>query len=168
MDIKLEPLERTDFPRIRNWIDPEIFHIFKEPIDDGQLEMLLSKSLVGIPTEVGRRAIDQNKGEMVGLIHAVLDLKDDMMHIQQIVVNPKLRGQGYGSAILGNFIVECFAQFDLHRVQLFTEENNKSAIACYRKVGFKVDGIIRDRVKTKEGYLSTYIFSILSNEWNSE
>ncbi len=165
MGLVLEPLEKSDFPGIRDWIDPDIFHIFKAPIDDEQLEMLLSKSLDGIPTELGMRAIDPDKEEMVGIIHAIFNLKDDSIHIQQMVVHPELRGQGYGQAILRSFIEECFAQFNLHRIQLFTEENNESGIACYRKVGFKVDGIIRDRVKTSDGYLSTYIFSILSNEW---
>lgn len=165
MRLELEPLERSDFSRIQDWIDPAIFHIFTTPVDDEQLEILLSKERHGVPAELGKRIVDRDNGELVGIIHAVLNLEDDLMHIQQIVVDPARRGQGYGQAILKCFIDYCLANFDLHRIQLFTEENNKSAIACYREVGFKVDGILRDHVKTKDGYLSTYIFSILSDEW---
>jgi RimJ/RimL family protein N-acetyltransferase len=165
MNLQFEPLERSDFPKIRNWIDPVIFRLFKAPVDDKQLEMLLSKERDGVPAELGRRITDLDNGKLVGVIHAVLDPEDDLMHIRQIVVNPAHRGQGYGQAILKCFIDDCFANYDLHRIQLFTEENNESAIACYRKVGFKVDGILRDCVKNRNGYLNTHIFSILRDEW---
>jgi RimJ/RimL family protein N-acetyltransferase len=165
MNLILEQLESSDFSRIRSWIDPAVFHIFKAPVDDEQLEMLLSKESGGVVTEVGMRAVDQDSGRLVGIAHAILNPDDDLMHIQQIVVDPQRRGRGYGSAILRQFVDHCLGTYHLHRIQLFTEENNEPAIACYRKVGFKVDGILRDRVKVGDGYLSTYIFSILSNEW---
>jgi len=167
MKIDLEPLERSDFSKIRDWIDPDIFRIFKAPVDDEQLEMLLSKEHEGRPGELGRRAIDRDTGELVGVIHAILNPQDDLMHIQQIVIDPRRRGQGYGQALIRCFIDYCLARFDLHRIQLFTEEDNEPAIACYRKAGFKVDGILRDRVKTASGYLGTYVFSILSDEWKN-
>ena len=165
MKLELEPLEKGDFTKIRGWIDPAIFHIFKAPVDNKQLEMLLSKYSNDVPTELGMRAIDMDKSKIVGIVHAILNFENDLMHIQQIVVDPACRSQGYGSAILKCFIDHCLANYKLHRIQLFTEENNKAAIFCYSKVGFKVDGILRDRVKTRDGYLSTYVFSILRDEW---
>jgi len=142
--LKLEQLEKNDFPRIRDWIDPTIFHIFKAPVADEQCEMLLSKKRDGVTTELGMRAIDEDAGGLIGIIHAVLQLEDNLMHIQQIVVDPILRGQGYGPEILRCFIDHCLDDYKLHRIQLFTEENDLSAIACYLKVGFKVDGILHD------------------------
>jgi RimJ/RimL family protein N-acetyltransferase len=165
MKLELEQLQRSDFPTIRDWIDPAVFHIFKAPVDDEQLEMLLSKEHDGVVSELGMRFIDRDSARLVGIVHAVLNPDDDLMHIQQIVVDPARRGRGYGPAILRCFIDYCLDNYELHRIQLFTEENNQAAISCYRKIGFRVDGILRDRVKTKDGYLSTYVFSILSNEW---
>ena len=49
--------------------------------------------------------------------------------------------------------------------QLFTEEDNMQAISCYKKVGFHIDGLMRDINKTNYGYLGTCIFSILCDEW---
>jgi RimJ/RimL family protein N-acetyltransferase len=168
MNVRLEQLDRKDFPIIKDWIDPEIFHIFKAPIDDKQLEKLLTKEQDGIQTEIGLRAVDNETDKIVGLVHSVVDQKNDYTHLQQIVVDPDLRGKGYGTAILDLFLELCFTTHKLHRVQLFTEENNKQAITCYKKVGFHVDGLIRDRVKTDNGYLSTYIFSMLRDEWSSK
>jgi RimJ/RimL family protein N-acetyltransferase len=165
MTIHLDELERQDFPKIREWIDPNIFRIFRSPINDQQLERLLSKRENGTPSDIGMRAVDSETDEIVGLIHAVINNKNDYAHIQQIVVDPRLRCRGYGSAILSTFLDICFDSYNFHRVQLFTEEDNKLAIACYKKVGFHIDGLMRDIYKTDNGYLGTYIFSILCDEW---
>lgn len=168
MTIHLEELEKRDFPKIRDWIDPNVFHIFKSPVEDRQLERLLTKEKDGMPTDIGMRAVDVKTAEIVGLIHAVINEENDYAHIQQVVVGPGLRGRGYGSAILVAFLDICFDSYKFHRVQLFTEEDNRQAIACYKKVGFHVDGLMRDVNRTDSGYLGTYIFSILYDEWQMQ
>lgn len=168
MTIHLEELERRDFPKIRDWIDPNVFHIFKLPVNDQQLERLLSKEEKGMPADIGLRAVDSETDEIVGLIHAVINRKNDYVHIQQIVVDPRFRNRGYGSAILTAFLDICFNSYDFHRVQLFTEEDNGPAISCYKKVGFHIDGLMRDINRTVNGYLGTYIFSILHDEWRNK
>jgi RimJ/RimL family protein N-acetyltransferase len=165
MNIRLEQLEKSDFPVIRDWIDPEIFHIFTAPIDDSQLERLLTKEHDGIQTEIGLRAVENETDKIIGLVHSIVDRENDLLHLQQIVVDPEQRNRGHGATILELFLELCFTTYNSHRVQLFTEEDNEPAIACYKKVGFHIDGMIRDRVKTKNGFLGTYIFSMLNNEW---
>ncbi len=167
MNIRLEQLKRTDFPVIKNWIDPKIFHIFTAPVDNNQLGKLLTKEPNGILTEIGLRAVDIETDKIIGLVHAIVDRDNDLIHLQQIVVDPEKRNRGYGAAILELFLELCFTEYKSHRVQLFTEEDNKQAVACYKKVGFHVDGMIRDRVKTATGFIGTYIFSMLDNEWLS-
>jgi len=110
-------------------------------------------------------AVNSETSEFVGLIHAVVNRENNYAHIQQIVVNPNLQNKGYGTAILMAFLGICFDSYNFHRVQLFTEEDNAPAIACYKKAGFHIDGILRDINKTDSGYLSTYVFSMLHDEW---
>ena len=86
-------------------------------------------------------------------------------HIQQIVVDPLKRNNGYGAKILSLFLDICFNSYSFHRVQLFTDENNMPAISCYKKVGFHIDGLMRDVNKTENRYFGTFIFSILDDEW---
>ncbi len=165
MKLYFDQLEVMDFPKIINWIDPDIFHIFKVPVDDKQLELLLSKVKDGIQYEIGMKILDKETDQIVGLIHSIINNKNNSMHIQQLIVNPEMRNHGIGSTILKMFLNYCFKEYGFHRIQLFTEENNKQAIACYKKVGFHLDGILRDLVKTGTGYLSSYVFSMLHNEW---
>ena len=94
MKVTLEELGKKDLSIIRDWIDPNIFRIFQAPIDEGQLERLLSKRHNGLLMEQGLRGVDTKTNEIVGLIHTVIDHKNDLAHVQQIVVNPNLRGRG--------------------------------------------------------------------------
>ena len=60
-----------------------------------------------------------------------------------------------------------FEQLGLHRVSLNVFDFNHSAIACYEKVGFCKDGLLRDTVRVGEKYWSHYVMSILEDEWRA-
>jgi RimJ/RimL family protein N-acetyltransferase len=164
--IRLEPLTPEDFPLIRPWIDPRVFRIFHEPIDDAQLNRLLSKHEDGRPTSLGFRIVRLSDSEIIGLIHAVIDWKNNLAHIGQIIVGDRTnRRAGVGTASLTRLLRICFNELGLHRVQLFVDEDNSSAIGCYKKVGFKAEGLMRDAARTDDGYVSWYSMSILEDEW---
>jgi RimJ/RimL family protein N-acetyltransferase len=65
-----------------------------------------------------------------------------------------------------NAIVEiAFETFKLHRVDLGVFDFNKSAIACYEKAGFKIEGTLRDCRKVNDEYWSLINMSILEEEY---
>jgi RimJ/RimL family protein N-acetyltransferase len=166
--IGLEPLEPHDFPLIRSWIDPRVFRIFHDPVDDDQLRRLLTSYDDGRPRSLGYRIVRCADTEIIGLIHAIIDWKNDLAHIGQLIVgDPDLRGRGIGAAALRLFLPICFEELGLHRAQIFVDEDNQSAIACYEKVGFKREGLMREATKTAEGYVSWYSMSILAGEWRA-
>ena len=49
-------------------------------------------------------------------------------------------------------------------MQIFVDEANLSAIACYKKVGFKPEGLMREATRTDDGYVSWFSMSILEEE----
>jgi RimJ/RimL family protein N-acetyltransferase len=165
-EIHLEPLKPEDFPLIRPWIDTRVFRIFHEPIDDMQLGRLLTKYEDKRPTSLGFRIVRTSDSKIIGLIHATIDWQNDLAHIGQIIVgDPATRGTGIGAASLVQMLRICFNELGLHRVQLFVDQDNPSAIACYKKVGFKAEGLMREATKIDDGYVSWYSMSILKEEW---
>lgn len=44
---------------------------------------------------------------------------------------------------------------------------NQPAIACYKKVGFQVEGHLRDYRKVGESYWSSYLMAILESDWRA-
>ena len=53
------------------------------------------------------------------------------------------RGKGYGTIATRLIIKHCFEVLKLNRVYLSVLDNNKSAIQSYEKVGFKIEGLLR-------------------------
>jgi len=46
-------------------------------------------------------------------------------------------------------------------------EFNKSAIKCYEKCGFKIEGLLRDSFVIDNQFYSVYNMSILKHEWKN-
>ena len=156
MELELEELTDDDFPTVRDWLDPGVFKIFSSPVDDTQLMRLLSAYRDGLQTDIGMKAVDSDTGDIVGLIHAVINTPGDYIHLQQIVVNPAMRNQGYGTYMIRLFLDTCFCNRETNRIQLFTGEENYAAIACYLKVGFR---------REKDRYQRELVFSIRESDW---
>jgi RimJ/RimL family protein N-acetyltransferase/predicted RNA methylase len=168
VEIKLEELERRDFERIRPWIDPRTFRVFHSPVDDDQLSRLLTAHVDGKPTSLGYRIVRTSDGEVIGLVHAIIDWRNSLAHIGQIVVgDPALRGLGIGTDALNRFLSICFDDLGLHRAQLFVDDDNAGAIACYRKAGLQVEGLMREATRVGSGYVSWHSMSILEEEWRT-
>jgi RimJ/RimL family protein N-acetyltransferase len=166
--IRLEGLETADFPHIRPWIDPRTFRIFNDPIDDQQLSRLLTKHLNGRPTSLGYRIVRISDSETIGLIHATIDWQNRLAHIGQVIVgDPALRRLGIGTEGMTQFLRVCFDDLGLHRAQLFVDEDNTEAIACYTKVGFRIEGLMREAIKVGNDYISWHSMSILEAEWRT-
>ena len=166
-DIRLEYLTSADFARIQPWIDPRIFRIFHTPVDKDQLEILLTTTDEGQPTSLGYRIVRGLDAEVVGMIHATINWKNNLAHIGQIVIDPSLRDLGIGSVGLKLFLEVCFSDLCLHRAQLFVDTDNTKAIACYQKAGFQIEGLMREATRVGSEYVSWHSMSILEEEWQN-
>ena len=66
--------------------------------------------------------------------------------------------------VLVNFI---FNEMNLHKISLLTYGFNKRAIRSYEKVGFKVEGVLKDNIYRDGQYQDEIIMSIFKDEWKS-
>ncbi len=71
----------------------------------------------------------------------------DELRFGFVIVNPDIRGKGYGKAMLQLGVKFAFEIYGAKRVSLGVFENNPSAYHCYKAVGF--DDVILD---TAEAY----------------
>ncbi|MBE6051446.1 MAG: GNAT family N-acetyltransferase [Clostridium sp.] len=78
------------------------------------------------------------------------------------------RNNGYGTEAVKLILKYAFNELNLNRVGLDVIGNNKAAIRCYEKAGFKTEGIIREGV-IRDGVKQNRIYmGILYKEWKSE
>ncbi|MEH7458799.1 GNAT family protein [Bacillus sp. JJ1127] len=75
------------------------------------------------------------------------------------------RGKGYGTEGLRLILKYAFHELNLHRVGLDVISYNQPAIKAYEKVGFQMEGCMREAVQRDGKKFDRIIMGILQNEW---
>jgi RimJ/RimL family protein N-acetyltransferase len=169
--LRLRPLALEDCEAIHAWITsadalfqwsgPWDFHW---PFDIGQLRRDIERA-----SEHRRlyAAVDTG-GELVG--HAMLTVQPDhgLGVIGRVLIDPTRRDAGLGTALMREIAAVGFDQFGLHRLQLGVYDFNTGAIACYQRVGFVIEGRMRDSTRGAAGYWNGYLMALLEPEYRAQ
>jgi RimJ/RimL family protein N-acetyltransferase len=83
-------------------------------------------------------AVDEN-GEVIGhfIIRYPRDDDDSSVRFGFVIVNPSLRGRGYGKEMLHLGVEYVKEHFSALRIDLGVFDNNESARHCYETTGFR-------------------------------
>ncbi len=83
-----------------------------------------------------------------------------------VIYSKKYWGQGYGTEALKLLINYGFNNLNLHRILLFTHEENIRAQRAYEKIGFKSGGRRRQASYFDGTYHDLLLFDLLESEFN--
>lgn len=75
------------------------------------------------------------------------------------------RGRGLGFQTYKLMLDEFLLHRNMDNVWLEVLETNETGIALYRKLGFKQDGVLRNRVFRNGTYINCLVMSLLRTEW---
>ena len=75
-------------------------------------------------------------------------------------------GQGYGADVLETVLKYCFNKLELNRVELSVFPFNPRAIECYKKCGFRVEGVKKQAVRKDGKFVDDIIMGILKKDYN--
>jgi len=107
-----------------------------------------------------------DNGKLVGLVLLFgLQDKNRVLEFRRIAINEK--GSGYGREAIGIIKNICFKELKFHRLWLDVFDDNARAIGLYESEGFKMEGLLRENVRSKNAYRSQRIYSILESEYNN-
>jgi len=82
-----------------------------------------------------------------------------------LIFEPGAIGHGIGTEATTLVVDYAFQRLNAHRVWLGVNEMNVGAIKCYKKVGFKEEGRLRDDIFTYGAYHDVIRMGILEDEW---
>lgn len=177
MNIHLEPFERGDFQRLIRWVPTAEFMLlwsgpyFTFPLNESQLEAYLhSAEGVPSPRKIFKAVADET-GEVVGHIELnAIDWKNLSGMVSKVLVGSEnKRENGIGTQMMQRLIEIAFEDLGLHRLALYVFDFNEPAINCYKKVGFKIEGHLRDFRKAGDNrYYSSYLMALLKPDWRQE
>ena len=80
---------------------------------------------------------------------------------------PTYRGRGFGISAQRLLIDYIFTHYPVHRVQVTTDPENKAELACIHKLGFTLEGRVRQGQWREGAWHDQLLFSLLRTEWES-
>lgn len=141
--IRIRPLEKEDLSFIhdldndanimRYWFE-EPYEAFMELVD------LYNKH---IHDQSERRFIIDKGGESLGLVELI---EIDYVHRRaefQIIIDPKHQGMGYATLATRLAMEYAFCVLNLYKLYLVVDNENAKAIHIYKKMGFEVEGVLK-------------------------
>lgn len=75
-------------------------------------------------------------------------------------------GQGLGTDTLRTVLEYCFKKLKLNRVELGVFKFNPRGQRCYKKCGFRVEGVKKQAIKKNGKFIDDIIMGITKNDYN--
>jgi ribosomal protein S18 acetylase RimI-like enzyme len=108
-----------------------------------------------------------DSGEMVGHVSVEANRHHRVANIGRVAIAPDRRGGGLGAALMRATVSHGFDTLGMHRMQLNVYTFNVAAIACYRSVGFVVEGVSTDSTRGSAGYWDGLAMSLLDTDYRN-
>lgn len=149
--VNLRDIEVSDFKKIIEWHKSQLLSYLvgdRLPKDvDECRERYLRKSMFNKIL-----AIEDKGGNILGEIGIDhIQWKEKMAELFIYIGEEKLWSKGYGSEALSIFIDYIFKVKGFNTIYLRVYENNKRAMRCYEKCGFKKMGILKFKKRRNSG-----------------
>lgn len=175
MKIKLERFNYEEIPQLISWVPDKEFLLqwagpsYTFELLDKQLRHDIDLMLENDAKSLMFSAKHIENNETVGHVQLMgIDRTNMSARIGRVIVGEKEnRGKGIGFQIINAVLDIAFNELELHRVDLGVFDFNKSAIACYEKAGFIIEGKLRECRKINGQYWSLFNMSILENEYRN-
>lgn len=134
--------------------------VFHWPLERHAEEMALPSSLYfvlrGPEQEIAGFALVQGIGD-----------PDRKLHLKRIAVTAP--GGGLGSVLLQGVLARLFGETEANRVDLHVFVGNDRARRAYEKVGFQLEGVLRDYHRQADGaFRSMWLMSVLRRDWEAQ
>ncbi|MCY6354470.1 GNAT family N-acetyltransferase [Clostridium sp. ZS2-4] len=175
MVIKLERFSYEEIPQLISWIPNKefllqwagpsyTFELLEKQLQN-EVNMMLEQNSPNLMFSA--KLIESN--ETVGHIQLLgIDRVNMSARIGRVLVGGKEnRNKGIGLQMINAILDITFNELNLHRIDLGVFDFNASAIACYKKAGFIIEGNFRECRKINGQYWSLLNMSILEDEYRN-
>ena len=171
MSVRLEPFSESDIETLIGWVDrPGASDLWASrtypfPLTREIVQSHLERTK-STPCElVAFKILKNDHQKPVG--HVELDRFDHQTHsvrITRLFIDPANRGSGIARQAIELLLNYCFENLKLNRVEILAIETNEIAFHLYRKLGFTVEGFLRENMFLSGQRFGSHLLSILRSE----
>lgn len=151
---------------------------FNHPSVYGQMTFDIPLSLAGTEEWFSRNRLDRSRVDfcfyaedekrvmtrvaMGGLVDIDRDNRRAELYI---VVDPEKLGRGIGKNAVQWLCNYGFSELNLMKVYLFTLPDNQRAQSLYERIGFVLEGVLRQHVCHRGKFTDRYVYGLLREQW---
>lgn len=84
-----------------------------------------------------------------------------------VMVNPVMQGMGIGKQVSFWMYNYAFSKLDLHKIYLYTNDDNVAAYSIYEKAGFELEGILKEHKWKNDKFQNRRFYGLLKSDWNN-
>ncbi|MDP8237692.1 MAG: GNAT family protein [Candidatus Hatepunaea meridiana] len=171
--VYLRPLERSDInERYLYWLnDPEVNRYLETGVFPQTLESLerFYENQISSHTDIVLAIIDKEKDVHIGNIKlGPINWIKRRSYLGMLVGDKNYWGKGLGTEIRRLMVEYAFYRLNLHRIDSSMYAEHKAIIRVNEKLGFKVEGIVRECVVIDGKYSNGVIMGLLRSEYKRE
>lgn len=165
--INLRAFEKSDYPFLHKWNnDEEVIRYFRDPYPQSKKEEKKWFEKLLEDKEAKIFTILKKDGEPIGVIYlSKIDWRDRNARASLIIGVKKEWGKGYGADAMKTLLKFVFDEMNLHRIEIDVFKDNKKAISCYKKCGFRKEGERNENYFLDGKYLNSYLMAVLDKEF---
>ena len=139
---------------LRGWSYPVSQSAQKDWIDGLAREQNTLRCII----ETGTQA------EAIGtVILSSMDLKNGNAEVHLKIASGSPRGKGYGTDAIRAIVRYGFSELRLRCIYANIVEYNEPSVKLFKKCGFELDGVLRERLYKNGKYINILVYSILNN-----
>jgi RimJ/RimL family protein N-acetyltransferase len=162
----LRELEERDLDRIAGWdSDPELAHLMGGvPISSEESRSRYLKMLKNRNSLV--MAIVDRSGGLIGDIELTeIAWRSGDAELSIKIGDPAYRDRGIGESAVREMLSIAFEGLGLRRVYLRVCSDNPRAVKCYKKCGFRREGVVRRRLGPDDQIRVVTLMTILRSDF---
>lgn len=167
--ILIRAVEENDVDVIYKWrkcFDFKELYCFKTVFgtDDIMSEVVSDKKF---PCDIYFMIVDKEYKNPIGeCILSHIDYTNKTCLCSVYIGDEEMRDKGYGSEAIRLTLDFAFNELGLNRAGAWISSFNKYGMKCFKKCGFKVEGIMREGIYSDGRYHDMYFMGILKSEYN--
>ena len=171
--VYLRPLERADLnERYLGWLnDPEVARYLESRTSPYTMQRLVDfyESVIAAPHNLFSAIIEKQGNQHIGNVKlAPISLVHKRATFGLLIGDKNFWGRGVGTEVTHLTVQYGFNRLNLHRINLGVFADHTSAVRSYEKVGFKIEGRLRESAFHEGTFKDTLLMGLLRSEYRPE